>query len=348
MSNVPSYWKSSLEDVEETLKYLKKGKIVSRAMSAGGRELSLIIYGEKNELRRTANLSSALGASDRKCYADKSGEDYRPTLLLVGCVHGGEFEGVVALNNLIKLLETGTDFKGEGNEFLKDVVQRVNLLIIPCLNPDGRARIDFPSFVRKTFDDLRYYNQGTWKDGTLCGYPGCKKIHPIKDSCDFLGAYFNDDGINLMHDDFFGKKSPENEFLFSVVDEYVPDFTILLHGGDNTPNLIFKPTYSPTRVKEGIAELDNAMKTRCDAESIRYYVTGMDRGEENEIPGSFNLTSALYHHCGEPVVTYESNQGLVPWVEHKKPMTHDEIYRCHIILFEEAIKHIEKKEGKYE
>ena len=43
------------------------------------------------------------------------------------------------------------------------------LLIIPCINPDGRSHIPFDSFVGKSFNDLRYYNQGTWADGTLCG-----------------------------------------------------------------------------------------------------------------------------------------------------------------------------------
>ena len=180
MDNIPNYWKTSLSDIEETLKLIQKGKIVKQSSSAGKRPIYLISYGTDNSLNRTANLSSALGAGEKNCYADKSSPDYRPTILLAGCIHGGEFEGVAALLNLIKLIETGKDYNEEGNEFLKTACKNTNILIIPCLNPDGRSRIDFSTMVGKTFDELRYYNQGTWKDGSSCGYPECKKIHPIK------------------------------------------------------------------------------------------------------------------------------------------------------------------------
>lgn len=343
MENIPVYWKSYVDDCIEIVKDVKKGKLVAETVSAGGRPVQLILYGKKNDFGRTANLSCALGASDKNCYADKSSPDYKPTLLLVGCVHGGEFEGTVALNNLISLLETGVDLKGDKNEFFENLTDRVNLLIIPCMNPDGRNRIDFSTFVGKTFEDLRYYNQGTWNDGSLCGWPECKKIHPMKGHCQFLGAYFNDDGINFMHDNFFGTKSAETQFLFDIADEYVPDYTILLHGGTNTTNCILKPSYAPDAVKEDVTALENAVKAHCENENLAYYVTPMDRGENKPTPCSFNLTSALYQYIGEPCVTYESNQGLTNCKG--AAMTHDEIYRSHMIMFEEAVKHIEKKEG---
>lgn len=341
MENIPSYWKTSLDDIENSVSSLKKGKIVARTHSAGGRPIHMILYGEKNSLGRTANLSSALGAGERKCYADKSSEAYKPTVFLVGCIHGGEFEGTAALLNLINIFETGTDFNGEKNDFLAEALKRINFLIIPCINPDGRERIPFRTMVGQSFEILRYYNQGTWKDGSLCGYPECKRVHPIKGHCDFLGAYYNDDGVNLMHDDFFGKKAPENNFLFEAVDEYCPDFTILLHGGTNTTPLIFKPAYSPLHVKEKLREFENKLKSRYETDGMRYCITPMDGGEDKEPPTSFNLPSALYHLSGEPCVTYESNQGLTE--AEGRAMTYEEIYRGHMILFEEAIKFVEER-----
>lgn len=344
MGNTPIFWKTSLEDISQSVENLKKGKVVMQAESAGGRPVQLIAYGKKNDLKRSANLSSALGAGNKSFYADKSAKEYRPTLLLVGSVHGGEVEGVAALLNLINILETGVDFKGERNEFLSKAAETINILIIPCLNPDGRNRFPFESMVGKTLDELRYYNQGTWKDGTLCGWPGCKQIHPIKEHCDFLGAYFNDDGINLMHDDFFGKKAAETQFLFDVADEYSPDFTILLHGAGHTSNAILKTAYAPDAVKKKIISLEETIKLRCDEEGLCYFITSADVGENKPTPCSFNLISALYHHCGEPCVTYESNQG----VESDKgfKLTFEQMYRSHIILFEQTIKHIEEKEGE--
>ena len=155
-----------------------------------------------------------------------------------------------------------------------------------------------------------------------------------------MGAYFNDDGVNMMHDDFFGTKAAETQFLFDIVDEYSPDFTILLHGGTNTVNCILKPSYAPDAVKENVLKLENAVKAHCESAGLPYSVTPMDRGENKPTPCSFNLTSALYQYSGEPCVTYESNQGLTDC--NGTALTHDEIYDAHMILFEEAVKLIEK------
>jgi len=251
MEQIPVFWKTTLKDVEEAIHSIHNGTVTSLRSSAGGRSIYLVRYGKKNLFHRTANLSSALGAKARRCYADKDQEGYIPTVLLAGCIHGGEFEGTSAILNFIKLLETGTDYAGKEYPGLLELSEKVNILLIPCANPDGRSRIPHSTMVGKTFEELRYYNQGTWKDGSLCGYPTCKMYHPIKEYCDFLGAYFNDDGVNMMHDDFFGSKANETQNLFDVVEEYVPDFTVLLHGGTNVPNCMIKTAYAPEHIKAG-------------------------------------------------------------------------------------------------
>ena len=109
MEKMPCYWKTGISDVETAVKNLKKADEIKTRFSAGGRPIQMIFFGKKNNLNRTANLSSALGARDKSCYADKSGEDYRPTILLVGCIHGGEFEGTAALLNLLSIIETGVE-----------------------------------------------------------------------------------------------------------------------------------------------------------------------------------------------------------------------------------------------
>jgi len=112
MNTVPQYWKTSLAAVDDAVKEIKRGRVEITAYSAGKRPIYKIEYGESGVVHGRANLSSALGARDIKYFADKSGEDYKPTLFLVGCMHGGEFEGVSAILNLIKLMETGTDYAG--------------------------------------------------------------------------------------------------------------------------------------------------------------------------------------------------------------------------------------------
>ena len=311
MSNMPVYWKTTLQDVEDTLKLVKKGTVTLPTKSAGGRPIYMVEYGKSNLPARKANLSSAMGGRDYSCYADKSGPDYNPTIFLVGCVHGGEFEGTSAVLNLIKMIETGTDYAGNSNEDLLSLVEKTHLILIPMVNPDGRARVPFDSFVGKTFYDLRYYCQGTWKDGSLCNWPDCKKVHPIKDYVDYLGAYFNDDGVNMMHEDFFGEVSTGTRLVLDVCTKEAPDYSILLHGGDNCTNLMIAPTYATGNAKKEVFELEQVMEKASQQAGVRYMVRGMKDSENNENPPSFNLPSAMHHCCGTPAVTYESNQGLV-------------------------------------
>lgn len=336
--NIPVYWKSSLNDIEEVLGNIKKGEVSVLCKSAGGRNVYRVVYGKKNDLKRTANLTSAQGAGDLSCFADKSSDDYRPTLFLVGSIHSSEFEGTVAMLNLINLIETGVDFAGNENEFLSNVTKRANIVIIPCANPDGRARLPFDSTVGMTFEDFRYYGQGAWADGSLCDYPKCKTIHPMRLDCKFLGTYFNDDGINLMHDDFFTGPCAETLAIMKTAEEYVPDMTILSHGGTNCVPCISIPSYAPGTVKEEISKFNEFFKSCMDDVKIPCNIPNKDKGENRNPPGMFNLTSALVQIIGEPCFTFESNQGLDQSDE--LVLTYDEIYKTHIILFEEALKFI--------
>lgn len=339
MEHIPVYWKTTLEDVEETMKLVKKGRVSIAATSAGGRPIYQVEYGKSNVKLGTANLSSALGAHDSKYYADKTGADYIPTFFIDGCIHGGEFEGTMAVLNLIKLMETGTDYAGEEHLQLLELMNKLHLIIIPVSNPDGRSRIPFSSFVKKTFYDLQYYNQGTWKDGTLCGWPGCKAVHPIKEKAGFLGGYFNDDGINMMHEDYFGNVSKETMALFDVCRKEAPDVSVLLHGGGNTVNMLVPYKYTTMEALEESMAVSRRLKERSDKEGVRYQLRDT-RGTND----GFTICCAMHHLCGGVVLTYESNQGLIDRGDVR--YTHEEIYQSHLLLFEEVAKHLLEKYQK--
>ena len=332
--NLPEYWRSSLEDLDETLKIVRRGTVAEVGRSAGNRPIYKVEYGKSNVKHGRANLSSALGAHDIKCFADKTGDDYVPTLFLCGSVHGGEFEGTMALLNLIKLMETGTDYAGKEHPELLALMDQLHLILIPIANPDGRARIPYRSVVGMTFAEFRYYNQGTWLDGTLCGWPGCKSIHPIKDVCEFLGGYFNDDGVNMMHEDFLGKAvSSESTVLIDVCRYEVPDLSIQLHGGTNATSGLLPTEYASAENFENCMKVSNAFKAACDREGVRAKVYPL-----GTISQAFGLKGAMHHVCGTPVMTFESNQGLC---DHGDIIYgYDEIYRAHILLFEESAKYV--------
>ena len=336
--SIPTYWKTSLAAIDETMAIVRKGQVMQICHSAGGRPVCMAFYGKPNDIKRTANLSSALGAGSTKYYADRTAADYRPTLMLVGCIHGGEFEGTAALNNLIYVLETGRDIAGCKHPKLTEIAKKINLLLIPCANPDGRARINFDSFVGRTFYDLRYYNQGTWKDGSLCDWPGCKAVHPIAGHVDFLGGYFNDDGINLMHDNFFMPMAAETKALFETADKYAPDLCIQLHGCGDVANMVLPTANVPDWMHDVTTQLDARIASRCKPERLKYYRA--TPGYKRRKRAAFNLASAISHLCGKPCIVYESNQGLV---DGKIVQDYEQIYRHHIILFEELFDMLEAK-----
>ena len=302
MKGVPAYWKTGLDDVEKAVASVKKGKVERVCLSAGGRPVYRIFYGKPSDVKRTANLSSAMGAGNAKYYADRSESAYRPTLFLVGAIHAGELEGTAALMNLVSVLETGKDLSGKAFPAITANAEKINFIIILIANPDGRARMPLPSMMDLDFDSFRYLAQGTWKDGTLTGYPTCKSVHPIKDASEFLGTYFNDDGVNMMHDFYFTNPCAETKAVMQTAETFAPDFTVLFHGGGNyKPNLagvgyLFQPTKAKIRAFQQF--ISDEYKT------VNFTLEG--NGVDERDSASFNLASAISHVCGEPAIDRKS------------------------------------------
>jgi len=338
LKGVPSWWKTGLDDVEKTVAGVKKGKVEQVCLSAGGRPVYRIFYGKPNDVKSTASLSSAMGAGNMKYYADKSSPDYRPTLFLAGAVHAGELEGVAALVNLVSVFETGKDLAGKTYPYFTAIFEKMNFIIILIANPDGRARMPLPSMMDLDFESFRYLGQGTWKDGTLTGYPSCKQVHPIKDAAGFLGSYFNDDGVNLMHDNFFTNPSAETKAVLQTAETFAPDFSVLFHGGSNNKPHMAGSCYlfQPTKAKI------NAFQ-QFIADEYKAYNFSLGGEGVNDRSNVFNLTSAISQVSGEPAITFESNQGL-NYTNEKEPWlvkyTYDEIYLHHILSIEGLCKFV--------
>ena len=125
------FWRTDIDYVNAALDAAKIGRVHTLCTSAGGREIRCITYGDKADYSRTANYSSACGAGDPKYYADRAGK--RPTILLIGATHGQEMEGIAAIVNLISLLETGRDLRGEAFPAITEAYAKHNprLILIP-------------------------------------------------------------------------------------------------------------------------------------------------------------------------------------------------------------------------
>ncbi|WP_409345116.1 M14 family zinc carboxypeptidase [Paenibacillus sp. MBLB4367] len=326
----PPFWLTSLDEIGEALGSLSNGSSRILGHSAGGRPIPIVEYGEREPLQGRANYSSACGAGNPDYYADKS-KRTKPVLLIVGGIHGGELEGIAGILNLIRVLETGRDCRGVAWEHLHRNLGRFRLLLVPCANPDGRARIPHDTMAGMSFEELRYYVQGTWKDGTLCGWPDCKAVHPMLGHVDRLGGYFNDDGVNMMHDDFFTPMAEETKLLLRLAAEEAPDFTVQLHGGTNCVNQILNTAYVPAFIRERLQAFDERLAADCGRRGMRYVRTLMSDVSNGYPPPSFNLASAIHHACGGVSAVYESNMAL----DYGDTVySYDEMLDHHLVLFD--------------
>lgn len=337
-NTVPIYWKGELSDIDYTVENIvKKGRTEVIGTSAGGRPIYSIEYGERNVHNRTANYSSALGCRDITAYKNNS----HPCLMFIGTVHGYEFEGTVSLLNLISLFETGKDFEGKENPYLASLPEKCNIMIIPCANPDGRARIPYKTPVgmdRKTF---REWDQGIWLDGTYCEWPDCKRYHPIKDKVKFLGGYFNDDGINPMHDSFI-PSSPEVKAVIETAQKLAPDFIVQMHGNGATgKNHLIWSGHLTEEKSDAMLCLEAEMAKASKLSGIDFITPEHRNCRSVEY---FDLTASLFCACGAMSSVFESDQGVIVNPEDETDVDrHRLIYNCHMVFYETTARFFERK-----
>jgi len=327
---LPTFWRSRLEDVDDAVHSATRGDVSVLTRSPGGRPVYLVRYGTRSIRRGSANYNSAVGARDPRHYADKPA-DAPPSLLLIGPVHGQEVENIVGIVNLIHVAEAGVDLRGRAWDRLRQLIDACHLLIVPVGNPDGRARCPYESFVGVSVDEMTRVGQGTRQDGSLYGWPGAKQRHPMVGDVGLLGAYFNDQGINPMHDEFFAPMASETKALLDLARDEAPDYLLNLHSHGTVPQVL-RTAYVPHLHKRIEADFARRLYERYDREGLPsgQPFEPVPDGEELPLP-SFNLTSALHHVCGGVSMLYECSQGLVEYVR----VSHDDILNLELLLFEE-------------
>jgi zinc carboxypeptidase len=306
--NIPSFWITTVDDVAAFLdENVKKGKIEVIGTSAGGRPVRAVVYGQPRQGKGTTTFSGSLGFRDVRAYR---GPDHEKTVYMgMSSVHGGEFEGIVGTVNLISVLETGKDLRGKEWPEIIEVMAKIDrLILIPIVNPDGRARIPLRMEKYRDTDHTvaEYLNTGGKADGTITGWPQIKEFIPMDFSLPgFPGGYPNDAGVNIQHDDFLGKRQPETQALFDLTERERPDLISNMHTGAvymqmhrpfGEPALypVFDSLYSYVHKGLAINGLQGTKDPKKAANSSRIRM------------GGYNLDGALNLHCGALSVVVES------------------------------------------
>lgn len=339
---LPDFWVGDMDKLEKQLKKIKNGQVQMIATTPGGRPVHLVSFGRQEYVTHKANFNSAVGGHDQSAYMEKEAR-YKPVILFIGPVHGHEVEGLTGLANLINIMDTGYDLRKREQKDLQELGFKCRLLIIPAGNPDGTARLLPRALQGMGLDDVRFWGQGTWSDDTFCGWPESKRQHPmVGQNIGFLGCYFNDAGINPMHDEFFEPMGPEALAILKIAKEEGPDMTVSLHSHASKPALL-RPAYVTMEKQEDVRKLAIECYDMLKKRGLPYGSVFKSEAEGGKNPAPFNLTSTIYHISGASSFTFECPHGLD--YTNVCKVSFDEILDIQLALYEAMMRHeLSKKE----
>jgi zinc carboxypeptidase len=348
---IPPFWITWPEDVFAFLdKTVRKGNVVTIGNTAGGRPIRAVIYGEKPRREGTTTFSGSLGFRDVRAYR---GPDYASKVFMgMGSVHGGEFEGIAGIVNLVSALETGRDLMGNEWPEIGAAAERLDrIILVPVVNVDGRTRIPLRMMRHWGRDHTthEYLNTGGKKDGTLLGWPDCKEFIPLDFSqVGFPGGYPNDAGVNVQHDDFLGRQQPETRALMGLTARERPDVVLNMHTGTQFIEML-RP-FSEPALQPVFDALFRQVHGRLAREGLQSSGDVAQRSNpERRKMSVYNLDTALNLNCGGLSITVESpSHNYSTGKRNGEEFTHtpEMIVRAHLLTHAEAMGFVAESGGR--
>jgi hypothetical protein len=357
-ASIPPFWITDLGDFEQFLiNNVKKGKVEIIGYSAGGRPIKALFYGTPRQGNGTTTFSGSLGFGNIKVFR---GPDNNMTVYLgMAGVHGGEFEGMMGMINLINIMETGSDLRGKKWPEITEAVSKIDrIILIPFMNPDGRARIPlkmeaYQGTSANANDMHEFLNTGGKPDGTNIGWPQVKEFIPIDFSkTGFPGGYPNDNGVNIQHDDFLGKKQPETQALFDLVVREKPDLIINMHTGAPPGNYFIRMhrPFCETFLKTTFDSLYYSVHKGLTINGLQDTKDVSKETNPADSPqGVYNLDGALNLHCGALSVVVEAPSHSFSGTNRTgKPVVQspDMIVDAELMVHQEALKFLLRSGGR--
>ena len=165
----------------------------------------------------------------------------------------------------------------------------------------------------------------------------------VRQNTGFLGCYFNDVGINPMHDEFFEPMGPEAPAILEVAREEGVDLAVSLHSHASKPALL-RPAYVTMEKQEDGRKLARECYVILKERGLPYGSVFTSKAESGRNPSPFNLTSAMYHVSGASSFTFECPHGLDSTSACK--VSFGEILDIQLALYEAMMRHELSKKGK--
>jgi hypothetical protein len=350
-ATIPSFWLTTVDEVGSFLdSRVRRGRVETIGTTAGGRKMRAVVYGTPRQGRGTTTFSGSLGFRDVRAYLGPA--HARKVYMAIAAVHGGEFEGIAGMVNLISVLETGQDLRGkEWPEFAAAAAALDRIVLLPVTNVDGRARVPLrmESFRGSDFTVHEYLNTGAKADGNIIGWPQCKEFIPLDFSrTQFPGGYPNDAGVNIQHDDFLGKRQRETQALFDLAARERPDLILNLHTGAVYP-LMHRP-FVEAALMPAFDALFRQVQGRLAIEGLARTRDPQVEGDPKRSPQStYNLDTALNLHCGalSAVVEFPSH-GFTSAKQggELRPFSAGDLVTAELLVHLEAMKYLAATGGR--
>ena len=149
-----------------------------------------------------------------------------------------------------------------------------------------------------------------------------------------LGCYFDDEGVNLAHDNWTDPMSRTTTAIMKVVSAEGPDMLLNLHGF-HAPPAILPTTYVPMPLKEETAAFSRRYIQGLDAQGIASYQVPpvIPDGLPGQCPPALGQTAMFYHAGAAMPMTHESPQGFI---DAKVPFDYETLLAINHVLLEAA------------
>ena len=228
----PDWWRVRVDEIDAAVRAVSAGEVARVAVTPNGRNVWAVMYGHQAARHGTGTWAIASNSRNVEAYRTRD-PDVQVAMFVCG-VHGAEPEATAGAMNLVSLMETGRDLRGAERPGLVELIEQYRLILLPCVNMDGRA-LSGDTLRGASKEDFVRISQGVWADGTAVGYPACKQYAPLPlDKVRHPGGYPNGDGYNIMHDACPGDlRTAEAAGLLKLIADEQADLIVHMHSHSN-------------------------------------------------------------------------------------------------------------------